>query len=67
MPMDRTESLSHSKWECECHVVFVLTRRRKTLHSQLRISAMSITRFGPKRSAKAHESGHAFRSMAITA
>lgn len=29
--MDRTESLSHSKWECKYHVVFIPKRRRKTL------------------------------------
>ncbi len=34
--MDRTESLSHSKWECKHHVVFIPKRRRKTLYSTLR-------------------------------
>jgi putative transposase len=36
MPMDRTESLSHSKWECRYHVVGIPKRRRKTLYEQLR-------------------------------
>jgi putative transposase len=34
--MDRTESLSHSKWECKYHVVFIPKRRRKTLYGALR-------------------------------
>ncbi len=29
--MDDYESLSHSKWECKCHVVFIPKCRRKTL------------------------------------
>lgn len=34
--MDRTESLSHSKWECKYHVVFIPKRRRKTRYGALR-------------------------------
>jgi putative transposase len=34
--MDRTESLSHSKWECKYHVVFIPKRRPKTLYGALR-------------------------------
>ena len=34
--MDRTESLSHSKWECKYHVVFSPKRCRKTLYGALR-------------------------------
>lgn len=34
--MDRLESLSHSKWECKYHVVFIPKRRRKTLYAALR-------------------------------
>src|SRR5688500_17214086 len=34
--MDRLESLSHSKWECKYHVVFIPKRRRKTLYGALR-------------------------------
>jgi putative transposase len=29
--MDDYESLSHSKWECKYHVVFIPKCRRKTL------------------------------------
>jgi putative transposase len=34
--MDEAESLSHSKWECKYHVVFIPKCRRKTLYEQLR-------------------------------
>jgi putative transposase len=34
--MDESESLSHSKWECKYHVVFIPKCRRKTLYVQLR-------------------------------
>ena len=31
--MDDYESLSHSKWECKYHVVFIPKCRRKTLYT----------------------------------
>ena len=34
--MDEFESLSHSKWECKYHVVFIPKCRRKTLYGQLK-------------------------------
>ena len=34
--MDRCESLSHTKWECKYHVVFIPKCRRRTLYEQLR-------------------------------
>jgi putative transposase len=34
--MDDYESLSHSKWECKNHVVFIPKYRRKALYGQLR-------------------------------
>ncbi|WP_295435157.1 IS200/IS605 family transposase [uncultured Thiodictyon sp.] len=34
--MDEPESLSHSKWECKYHVVFIPKCRRKMLYEQLR-------------------------------
>jgi putative transposase len=34
--MDQNESLSHSKWECKYHVIFIPKRRRKTLYEELR-------------------------------
>jgi putative transposase len=34
--MDECESLSHTKWECKYHVVFIPKCRRKTLYGELR-------------------------------
>ena len=34
--MDMYESLSHTKWECKYHVVFIPKCRRRTLYEQLR-------------------------------
>jgi REP-associated tyrosine transposase len=34
--MDEFESLSHSAWECKCHVVFIPKCRRRVLYEQLR-------------------------------
>jgi hypothetical protein len=34
--MDDYESLSHSKWECKYHVVFIPKYRRMTLYGELR-------------------------------
>lgn len=34
--MDEKESLSHSKWECKYHVVFIPKCRRRTLYKDLR-------------------------------
>ena len=34
--MDELESLSHTKWECKYHVVFIPKCRRKTLYQELR-------------------------------
>ena len=34
--MDEYESLSHSKWDCKYHVVFIPKCRRKTIYAQLR-------------------------------
>ena len=34
--MDEYESLSHSKWECKYHIVFIPKCRRKVLYGNLR-------------------------------
>ncbi len=34
--MDKHGSLSHSRWDCKYHVVFIPKCRRKTLYLQLR-------------------------------
>ena len=33
--MDKYESLSHTKWECKYHVVFIPKHRRKVLYGEL--------------------------------
>lgn len=42
--MDEHLSLSHSKWECKYHVVFIPKCRRKTLYGQLRRGVQAIGR-----------------------
>jgi putative transposase len=34
--MDEAESLSHTRWECKYHVVFIPKCRRRTLYRELR-------------------------------
>lgn len=34
--MDKTESLSHTRWECKYHIVFIPKCRRRTLYRELR-------------------------------
>jgi len=34
--MDQSESLSHTKWDCKYHVVFIPKCRRKALYGELR-------------------------------
>jgi len=34
--MDEFESLSHTKWECKYHIVFIPKCRRRTLYGQLK-------------------------------
>jgi putative transposase len=34
--MDSSESLSHTKWECKYHIVFIPKYRKKALFSELR-------------------------------
>ena len=34
--MDKSESLSHSAWDCKYHVIFIPKCRRRTLYAELR-------------------------------
>lgn len=34
--MNNAQCLSHSKWECKCHVVWIPKCRKKALYGQLR-------------------------------
>ncbi len=40
--MDEYQSLSHTKWECKYHVVFIPKCRRKTLYEQLRRTSRGV-------------------------
>jgi len=42
--MDNTESLSHSRWECKYHVVFIPKYRRKALFGTIRRELGSVLR-----------------------
>jgi putative transposase len=42
--MDEYESLSHTKWECKYHVIFIPKCRRKTLYGQLRQNLGEVLR-----------------------
>lgn len=42
--MDEFESLSHSRWECKYHVVFIPKCRRKALYAQLRMHMGEVFR-----------------------
>jgi putative transposase len=42
--MDVYESLSHTKWECKYHVVFIPKCRKKVLYGQLRLHLGEVFR-----------------------
>ena len=42
--MDEFESLSHSRWECKYHVVFIPKCRRKALYARLRMHLGEVFR-----------------------
>lgn len=42
--MDEYETLSHSRWECKYHVVFIPKCRRNTLYARLRIHLGEVFR-----------------------
>ena len=44
--MDEYDSLSHSKWECKYHVVFIPKCRRKTLYAELRKHLGGVSQAG---------------------
>ena len=56
--MDDSESLSHSKWECKYHVVFIPKCRRKTLYGQLRPHFGEVFRKLAKYKESSVEEGH---------
>ena len=57
--MDDYESLSHTKWECKYHVVFIPKCRRKTLYEELRQAlGRGVPRAGASRRRAEIEEGH---------
>ena len=56
--MDEAENLSHTKWQCKYHVVFIPKCRRKTLYSQLRRYLGEVFRELAKQKERRIEEGH---------
>jgi len=56
--MDEYASLSHSKWECKYHVVFIPKCRRKTLYKALRPHVGEVFRTLAPRKESRIEEGH---------
>ena len=56
--MDDYESLSHSKWECKYHVVFIPKCRRKTLYVELRRHLGEVFRRLAEQKESRIEEGH---------
>jgi putative transposase len=59
--MDKIESLSHSKWECKYHVVFIPKCRRRTLYEQLRRDLGEVFRTLAEHKESRIEEGHLMR------
>src|SRR5262245_13664473 len=56
--MDDYESLSHSKWECKYHVVFIPKCRRRTLYVELRRQLGEVFRRVGEQKESRIEEGH---------
>ncbi len=56
--MDDYQSLSHTKWECKYHVVFIPKGRRKTLYKALREHLGEVFRELALRKESRVEEGH---------
>jgi putative transposase len=56
--MDEYESLSHSKWECKYHVVFIPKGRRKALYGDLRKHLGEVFRKLAEQKESRIEEGH---------
>ena len=58
--MDEMESLSHTKWECKYHVVFIPKCRRKVLYGELRRYLGEVLRKLAEQKESRIEEGHIF-------
>ncbi|MFT3789615.1 MAG: IS200/IS605 family transposase [Rudaea sp.] len=56
--MDGYESLSHTKWECKYHVVFIPKCRRKSLYAELRKHLGEVFRQLARQRESRIEEGH---------
>jgi putative transposase len=56
--MDEYDSLSHSKWECKYHVVFIPKGRRKALYGELRRHLGEVFRRLAEQKQSRVEEGH---------
>lgn len=56
--MNDYESLSHTKWECKYHVVFIPKYRRKVLYGQLRSQLGEVLRELVRHKESKIEEGH---------
>jgi putative transposase len=56
--MDEYESLSHTKWECKYHVIFIPKYRRRVLYGQLRRHLGEVFRKLAEQKESRIEEGH---------
>jgi REP element-mobilizing transposase RayT len=56
--MDEDESLSHSKWECKYHIVFIPKGRRRALYGELRRHLGEVFRRLAEQKESRVEEGH---------
>jgi putative transposase len=56
--MDDYQSLSHTKWECKYHVVFIPKGRRKALYDRLRAALGEVFRELARQKESKIEEGH---------
>jgi putative transposase len=56
--MDNAESLSHTRWECKYHVVFIPKYRRKAIYTELRRYLGEVFRKLAERKESRIEEGH---------
>ena len=56
--MDTSKSLSHTRWECKYHIVFIPKCRRKTLYGQLRVHLGEVFRMLAAQKESQIEEGH---------
>ena len=56
--MDELESLSHTKWDCKYHIIFIPKCRRKTLYLELRRHLGDVFRKLAEQKESRIEEGH---------